>query len=59
MEPWTQYIWLIGIPIAFLLIVVYVFRPRGKKRYEQDARIPFKEKEKPVKETKERDSQNK
>ncbi|WP_416224182.1 CcoQ/FixQ family Cbb3-type cytochrome c oxidase assembly chaperone [Thiohalophilus sp.] len=36
----TTYIWLIGIPIIFIGIVVYVYRPGARKRYKQDAKIP-------------------
>jgi len=38
-----QYGWFFGIPIAFLVVVWYVFRPKHKKQYEQDARIPLEE----------------
>lgn len=42
-ELLEQYGWFDGIPIAFLTIVWFVFRPKRKKRYEQEARIPFEE----------------
>ncbi|MBU1722301.1 MAG: CcoQ/FixQ family Cbb3-type cytochrome c oxidase assembly chaperone [Gammaproteobacteria bacterium] len=29
------------IPVAFIAIVVYVYRPWAKKRYQKDAEIPF------------------
>jgi len=38
-----EYGWFVGIPIAFLVVVWYVFRPQRRKRYEQDGRIPFDE----------------
>ncbi len=44
-----QYGWFFGIPIAFLLVVWYVFRPQRRKRYERDARIPFEEDRTPPK----------
>jgi cbb3-type cytochrome oxidase subunit 3 len=36
------YIWFIGIPVLFLLVVLYVFRPGAKRGYRRDANIPFK-----------------
>jgi cbb3-type cytochrome oxidase subunit 3 len=30
-----------GIPIAFIVLVLYVFRPSARKRYQADARIPL------------------
>ncbi|MBJ6609363.1 MAG: CcoQ/FixQ family Cbb3-type cytochrome c oxidase assembly chaperone [Candidatus Thiothrix moscowensis] len=37
MENWIYYL----IPVAFIAIVVYVYRPWAKKRYQKDAEIPF------------------
>lgn len=33
------------IPIAFIFVVFFIFRPSAKKMYEEDGGIPFKEKE--------------
>ncbi len=33
----------LGIPILFLLIVFWVYRPGARRRYEDDARLPFEE----------------
>lgn len=33
------------IPIAFIFVVLYIFRPSAKKMYEEDGEIPFKGKE--------------
>ncbi|MFA5082858.1 MAG: CcoQ/FixQ family Cbb3-type cytochrome c oxidase assembly chaperone [Hydrogenophilaceae bacterium] len=30
-----------GIPLLFLAIVAWVFRPGAKKRYQADGKIPF------------------
>lgn len=32
-----------AIPIAFIGVVIYIFRPSAKKQYEKDGEIPFKE----------------
>jgi len=39
----ADYVWFIGIPLIFLLIVLYVFRPGARRRYQKDAEIPFRE----------------
>jgi cbb3-type cytochrome oxidase subunit 3 len=39
--------WLFGIPAVFLLIVLWVFRPGAKKRYQKDGEIPFHERDTP------------
>ena len=36
----------LGIPLVFLLIVAWIFRPGAKKRYEADGNLPFYEDEK-------------
>lgn len=34
--------WLyLGIPLVFLAIAAWVYRPNAKKRYEADGNIPF------------------
>ena len=40
----SDYGWFIGIPLGFIVIVVYVLRPGAKKRYEEDGRIPLEDK---------------
>jgi cbb3-type cytochrome oxidase subunit 3 len=30
-----------GIPLLFLAIVAWIYRPTAKKRYEADGNIPF------------------
>jgi cbb3-type cytochrome oxidase subunit 3 len=30
-----------GIPLIFIGIVIWVFRPGSKKRYQEDANLPF------------------
>jgi cbb3-type cytochrome oxidase subunit 3 len=37
----TQYGFFIGIPLIFIGIVIWVFRPGAKKRYQADANLPF------------------
>lgn len=36
-----QYGWFIGVPLLFLIVVAYVFRPSARKRYQRDGEIPF------------------
>lgn len=43
MHDLGAYLWFLGIPILFLLIVFYVFRPGARRRYRRDAEIPFRE----------------
>jgi cbb3-type cytochrome oxidase subunit 3 len=38
--PW---LWWLGVPLLFVLLVLYIFRPGAKRRYRKDARIPFEE----------------
>jgi len=38
----------LGIPILFLLIILWVYRPGARRRYQDDARLPFEEDEKRV-----------
>lgn len=33
----------LGIPLLFLAIVFWVYRPGAKRRYQEDARLPFAE----------------
>ena len=44
MEHWDYYIWFIGIPVVFIVIVLWVMRPKAKKHWKQDAKIPFEDK---------------
>ena len=37
--------WFFLIPIAFIALVAWVFRPSARKRYEEDAEIPFADKD--------------
>ena len=37
----TQYAFFFGIPLLFIGIVIWVFRPGSKKRYQEDANLPF------------------
>ena len=40
--PFLQpYGWLIGVPLLFLIVLAYVFRPGARKRYQRDGEIPF------------------
>ena len=37
----TQYGLFIGIPLLFMGIVAWIYRPGAKKRYQADGNIPF------------------
>jgi cbb3-type cytochrome oxidase subunit 3 len=32
-----------AVPIAFVLVLVYVLNPKRKKQFQKDARIPLEE----------------
>lgn len=34
---------LLGLPLLFLAIVAWVYRPGSERRYRADGRIPFRE----------------
>jgi len=36
-----QYAFFFGIPLIFIGIVIWVFRPSAKKRYQDDGNLPF------------------
>ena len=41
-EQISGFFWVIGVPVLLILAVtLWVFRPGSRKRYEQDAEIPF------------------
>jgi cbb3-type cytochrome oxidase subunit 3 len=37
----TQYAFFFGIPLIFIGVVIWIFRPSAKKRYQADANLPF------------------
>lgn len=45
----TQYGIFLGIPVIFLVIVIWIYRPSAKKRYEADGNLPFYGDKKPDK----------
>jgi Cbb3-type cytochrome oxidase, subunit 3 len=36
-------LWLVWLVLAFVGIVWWAYRPKNKQRFEEDARIPFKD----------------
>lgn len=46
METFFSYLWFIGVPLAFVVIAFYVFRPGARRRYRRDAEIPFEDRHK-------------
>lgn len=38
-----QSLWLLWLIVVFVGIVWWAYRPKNKKRFEEDARIPFKD----------------
>jgi cbb3-type cytochrome oxidase subunit 3 len=41
-----DYFWLVFLPLLLLLVVLYVFRPGSRKRYDKASRIPFEDEKK-------------
>lgn len=39
------YGWFIGTPLAFLIVVAYIFRPGANRAYKKDAELPFQDDE--------------
>ena len=37
----TEYGLFLGVPLLFLAVVAWVYRPGSGKRYKKDGRIPF------------------
>jgi len=37
----TEYGLYIAMPVAFLAVVLWIYRPSAKKRYKADGNIPF------------------
>ncbi len=37
----AEYALFLGIPLAFLLVVAWIYRTSAKKRYQADGNIPF------------------
>ena len=43
-ETIATYLWTFGAPVLLILaVVLYVFRPGSKRRYQRDAQIPFED----------------
>jgi cbb3-type cytochrome oxidase subunit 3 len=36
-----DYGWFIGLPLAFLVLLAWVYRPGARRRYQRDGAIPF------------------
>lgn len=41
MATWADTVWLLALIALFVGVVIWAFGRRRKKRFEQDARIPF------------------
>lgn len=41
MVPWEDTVWLLALIALFVGVVIWAFGRKRKKRFEQDARIPF------------------
>ncbi len=39
----TQYGFYVGVPLALLMVAIWIYRPSAKKRYKADGNIPFDE----------------
>ena len=40
---WLDYLYIVGIPLIFIGVIAYIYRPGAKRRYRQDAQIPLQE----------------
>ncbi len=40
---WARQAWVIWMILLFLGIVFWAFRPKNKRRFEEDGMIPFKD----------------
>lgn len=47
MQQLAPYVLWLGIPVAFVILVLWIFRPGAKRRYQQDGKIPFDEDQTP------------
>lgn len=43
LETLVRYLIWFGIPVAFVLLVMWIYRPGARRRYQKDATIPFHE----------------
>ena len=39
---WARSLWVVWLMLAFLGIVFWAYRPKNKRRFEDDAQIPFR-----------------
>lgn len=39
----SQYGWFFAVPIAFLAVIAWVYRPGAGQRYRSDAKIPLRD----------------
>lgn len=46
MDLFAEYGLFLGIPLVFLVIIVWVYRPGSGKRYREDGQIPFQDDDK-------------
>lgn len=40
---WLRSLWLVWLIVLFAVVVWWAYRPKNKGRFEEDARIPFKD----------------
>lgn len=54
-----SYFWIIGVPMLLIIAVtIWVFRPGSRKRYREDAQIPFEDEDEARAPHKQPDSEN-
>lgn len=39
----SDYGWFIGVPLLFIIVVIYVFRPSAEKMYQEEGKIPLED----------------
>ncbi len=40
---WARQLWILWLMLLFAAVLWWAYRPKNRKRFEEDARIPFKD----------------
>lgn len=40
---WARSLWVVWLILLFLIVVWWAYRPKNRKRFEEDSKIPFKD----------------
>lgn len=47
MNSLISYWWMWAIPLAFVVVLFYVFNPKRKKEFDREARVPLEDDKRP------------